>query len=150
MREIEFKGYNKEAHRWYKGMLGKFDNKYFIDTGTGTKVYVEEDSISQYTEFLDKNKNKIYERDVLHWNIEDYGFADMNNGSWIILPEALTTENYLLNDWADKVEVIGNIYEEQLKEEMEMIDESLCDSCDNNCKDESMIVDACSRYVKNG
>lgn len=29
-------------------------------------------------------------------------------------------------------------------------EESLCDSCENDCYDESMIVDACSRYVKNG
>ena len=27
-------------------------------------------------------------------------------------------------------------------------EESLCDSCENDCYDESMIVDACSRYVK--
>ena len=29
-------------------------------------------------------------------------------------------------------------------------EENLCDSCENDCYDESMIVDACSRHVRNG
>ena len=115
MREIEFRGYNKETQRWYEGMLGKFDNKYFIDTGTGIKAYVEEESVCQYTGFTDINGKKIFEEDVLHWNEDWYGYALMLNGRWMIALEGPSVDDYYLNELANKVEVINNSYEERLK-----------------------------------
>lgn len=115
MREIKFRGYSKTNNMWFYGLLGKFDDKYYIECNGGTKPFVEEDSIGQYIGFKDENDKEIYEGDVLNWDVDAYGYVEMINGSWQIFPEFLTMEDYYIDKMADKVKVIGNIYEDWLK-----------------------------------
>ena len=113
MREILFRGYNKETKKWYYGMLGKFDNKYFIDDGTGTKPFVEEKSIGQYTGFVDEDGEKIFEGDII-----DAGFGVVLTvefdyiGEWIAKNEDREQTRILYElQLSSMCRVIGNKYE---------------------------------------
>ncbi|MBR1455250.1 MAG: hypothetical protein IJ593_11525 [Lachnospiraceae bacterium] len=122
MREILFRGYSKKKV-WVYGNLLENDRPQegsiyqIANKTTDSRFDVEEDSIGQYTGFEDKNGKKIFEGDVLHWDIDYYGYAEMINGRWIILPKAISSEDYYIDELANKVEIIGNVYEERLRKE---------------------------------
>lgn len=119
MREIKFKGYGKFNNTWYYGLLGKFDGKYYIECEGGAKPFVEEDSIGQYTGFADKNGKEIYEGDEL---LDNFGLCQVvkfneKTGSWETNEINDETDQYELYKYNSMCEVIGNIYEEKLKED---------------------------------
>lgn len=117
MREILFRGYNKIVKRWYYGYLVKFDNLYYIRDGSGTEPFAEEDSIGQYTGYVDKNGNKIFDGDIAIWNDNKLEIK-FEDGCWqgiTINPEDEITLTFTL-DGLNGIEVVGNVYEEKLKE----------------------------------
>lgn len=109
MREILFRGYNKIQNKWHYGMLDKFDHQYLINDGSGTKSYVEEESIGEYTGLEDKNDIMIFEGDRVT-DKDGVGTVVFEKGIWYVVYDK---NNLHFELGGMCVEIIGNVYEER-------------------------------------
>lgn len=141
MREIKFRGKSINSGKWLHGYLGEakgkilqftysekviFENLGWFNTDNFGYVVndcaVDEETIGQFTGLYDKNKKPIYECDIVKAPILDPIFGDIikdafcnaeiifNKGSFVV-SYYKRDRNIYLSDLYDKIEVIGNIFD---------------------------------------
>ena len=131
MRQIKFRGKDIETGEWLYGYLvqpiGQNPSIYVQDVKTegvaSFFVYdVEESTVGQFTELLDKNENEIYDGDIVKAPLLDPIFRDIlkdafteavvkyNNGAFVV-SYYNESHNIYIQDLYEKIEVIGNIHD---------------------------------------
>lgn len=139
-REIKFRGKSIKNKKWLYGYLGEskirimntvytnkviYDNVISFNTDNYSFVVddlsVIEETISQFTGLKDVFKKEIYENDIVKVPLLDPIFGDIikdsfcnsvvkfNKGSFVIT--YYNNINIYIQDLQDKIEVIGNIFD---------------------------------------
>lgn len=122
MRTIKFRGKRLDNNEWVYGYLA--DKSYIndIDTVDLSSIEVSLDTICEYAGLDDKNGKEIYEGDIVKAPLLDPIFGDVisdafdnvaiafYNGSFVVAYYQGRHKIYL-QDLYDKIEVIGNIYD---------------------------------------
>lgn len=146
MRTIKFRGQKPSNGVWVYGSLvysNEIDAAIYYQTGKGSVrsmewVYVNPDTVCQFTGLLDKNGKEIYEGDVLRsdeypyrsrdkesdnyfglieWNNNEAAFyiVTIKNPKYSIKGIFDGTSDYISQSALQDFEVIGNIYDDEWK-----------------------------------
>jgi len=114
MREIKFRGFNKEENKWVYGDLIEDHGKLYIAEKDSIEhinnLEVEKESVGQNTGLKDRWKNEIYEGDiVIHPDIPGLNSklpVHFEDGAYRIGNKVFTK-----SDSEEYSRVIGNIFE---------------------------------------
>jgi uncharacterized phage protein (TIGR01671 family) len=120
MREILFRGYNKNVKRFIYGDLTHFENEIRIIEKAGYSFFVDPETVGQFTGLTDKNGVKIFEGDIIQDKYDEscnhvikYFEEESCFGVlYIGLNGSLTPMSRLAKDWINEFDevVIGNIH----------------------------------------
>lgn len=93
MREIKFKAKTCNGE-WAEGLLAHKDDKWYISNKVGQPFAFEvrPETICQYTGLKDKDGKRIYERDILEWQVRN-GSSEYYECIWLEDECAFAFEN---------------------------------------------------------
>lgn len=116
MREILFRGKSKKTNRWAKGELFTLRGSTTIfqkeTDGSITQFYVIPETVGQYTGLTDKNGKKIFEGDIVLFNVDERGVVYYDNEETSFMMEygnCIVQMGYCF--CSRDLEVIGNIHD---------------------------------------
>lgn len=109
MREILFRGRTTRDKEWVYGDL--LNDGYDYDVAIWEKEYklvteVSIETVGQFTGLTDKNGKKIFEGDILEWDLAEYGRGYRERVNW-----SYGLFSMRQSDWREWCEVIGNIHD---------------------------------------
>lgn len=134
MRQIKFRAKRFDNKEWVYGMLATLEETTIIiekpgvfNDGSASPFFtnwqfVDKETIGQFTGLLDKNGKGVYEGDIVKAPLLDPIFGDIlsdmfdnalivfSNGSFVVSYYNGNHKIYI-QDLYDKIEVIGNIYD---------------------------------------
>ena len=117
-REYKFRALSENidgTSDWVYGYLSKCCGAYTINDEDGNGIFVNENTIGQYTGFKDKNGKEIYEGDIITSKL----YGDIYRNYVVIWSDDMWeayekySGYYIDSTVWHKYEVIGNIYENQ-------------------------------------
>lgn len=117
MREILFRGKCKYINEWIEGDLLHLDDNPFAILEREADYFdsfneVFPETVGQYTGLKDKNGKKIFEGDLIKYNINDnsydIGVIEWCYDTWKFVYPILDSSTSI---WESRMEVIGNIHD---------------------------------------
>jgi uncharacterized phage protein (TIGR01671 family) len=112
MRDIKFRALtncNVMVYGFY--VYDEHLKLHYIDTGKGVRVEINPDTLGQYTGLKDKNIEEIYEGDIYHQGDKNIKYVVVWHDSGLIGKQCGSSSYAGLSHWKDKIEIIGNMYE---------------------------------------
>lgn len=107
-----------DAYEKYRAIIiPKIESNMFMDSkeddlGFENWYLVEPETICRWTGLQDKNKEKIFEKDIVYISSEDENFLvewDYDTARFVMNGETITVD--FDNYWAHEVEAISNIFD---------------------------------------
>lgn len=120
MRDILFRGKRLKDDKWIYGYLASADTINNINRVDMGNEDVDEETIGQWTGFMDENRTYIFEGDVLEYsyNIDDYdepgtyrSVVSFKNGIFCLDNDDEMSLSYIFWKTDDCVNVLGNVYD---------------------------------------
>lgn len=108
---IKFKVWDEKKSKWFDethSVLDANGRMWVRDGGEFPDRRIEDNYIFFSTRLTDKNDKEIYAGDIVKFKEKTYEISQSVHGTWLMKE---VNEKYVLYDFLNEVEVIGNIKE---------------------------------------